>query len=65
MKTAVGGLNDRYFLSINETCDLVSLSRTTLWRLEQRGEFPKKVLLSPMRKGYRLSEVKKWVEGLK
>ena len=65
MKTVVSGLNDRYFLSINETCDLVSLSRTTLWRLEQRGEFPKKVLLSPMRKGYRTSELIKWLEGLK
>tara|TARA_Y200000002_G_scaffold12580_2_gene10266 strand:- start:341 stop:538 length:198 start_codon:yes stop_codon:yes gene_type:complete len=65
MKTAVSGLNDRYFLSINETCDLVSLSRTTLWRLEQRGEFLKKVLLSPMRKGYRTSDLTKWMEGLK
>jgi len=65
MKTPVGGLNNRYFLSINETCDLVSLSRTTLWRLEQRGEFPKKVLLSPMRKGYRTSDLSEWMEGLK
>ena len=65
MQTPVCGLNNRYFLSINETCDLVSLSRTTLWRLEQRGEFPKKVLLSPMRKGYRTSDLSEWMEGLK
>ncbi len=65
MKTAVGGLDNRYFLSVSQTCDLVGLSRTTLWRLEQRGEFPKKVLLSPMRKGYRTSDLSKWMEGLK
>ena len=65
MQTPVCGLNDRYFLSVNETCNLVNLSRTTLWRLEQRGEFPKKVLLSPMRKGYRTSDLTKWMEGLK
>ena len=50
MQTPVCGLNDRYFLSVGQTCDLVGLSRTTLWRKESRGEFPKKVLLSPMRK---------------
>ena len=65
MKTAVGGFDSRYFLSVYETCDFVGLSRSSLYRKEMRGEFPKKVLLSPMRKGYRLSEVKKWVEGLK
>tara|TARA_B100001057_G_scaffold347254_1_gene348566 strand:- start:3619 stop:3816 length:198 start_codon:yes stop_codon:yes gene_type:complete len=65
MKTAVCGLNNRYFLSVNQTCDLIGLSRTTLWRKEQRGEFPKKVLLSPMRKGYRTSDIEEWMEGLK
>ena len=65
MKTVVSGLNDRYFLSVGQTCDLVGLSRTTLWRKESRGEFPKKVLLSPMRKGYRTSDLTKWMEGLK
>ena len=65
MKTAVGGFDSRYFLSVYETCDLVGLSRTTLWRKESRGEFPKKVLLSPMRKGYRKSDVDRWMEGVK
>ena len=65
MQTPVCGLNDRYFLSVNQTCDLVGLSRTTLWRKESRGEFPKKVLLSPMRKGYRKSDVDRWMEGVK
>ena len=65
MKTAVGGLDNRYFLSVNQTCDLVGLSRTTLWRKESRGEFPKKVLLSPMRKGYRKSDIDSWMEGVK
>ena len=34
MKTAVGGFDNRYFLSINETCDLIGLSRSTIYRME-------------------------------
>ena len=65
MKTAVGGFDSRYFLSVYETCDLVGLSRSSLYRKEMRGEFPKKVLLSPMRKGYRKSDIDSWMEGVK
>ena len=65
MKTAVGGFDSRYFLSVYETCDFVGLSRSSLYRKEMRGEFPKKVLLSPMRKGYRKSDIDSWMEGVK
>ena len=65
MKTAVVGFDSRYFLSVYETCDLVGLSRSSLYRKEMRGEFPKKVLLSPMRKGYRKSDIDSWMEGVK
>jgi predicted DNA-binding transcriptional regulator AlpA len=33
--------------------------------MEKRGEFPKRVQLSPQRKGYRTSDLKKWVGGVK
>ena len=65
MKTTVSGFNDEYFYSINKTCKILGLSRRTIDRMEERGEFPKRVLLSPMRKGFRVSDLKKWMEGLK
>jgi len=65
MKTDFGSFDSRYFLSVYETCDLVGLSRSFLYRKEMRGEFSKKVLLSPMRKGYRKSDVDRWMEGVK
>ena len=37
------------------------LSRTTIWRLEKRGQFPKKVKLSPNRKGRSEREVRRWM----
>tara|TARA_B100000212_G_scaffold269886_1_gene209296 strand:+ start:322 stop:519 length:198 start_codon:yes stop_codon:yes gene_type:complete len=65
MKTAVDGFDNRYFLSINETCEFINLSRSTIYRMEKRGHFPKRVQLSPQRKGYRLSDLKKFLGGLK
>ncbi|TAJ70145.1 MAG: AlpA family phage regulatory protein [Phenylobacterium sp.] len=37
-----------------------SLSRTTAWRLQKRGEFPEPYNISPGRVGYREDEVKAW-----
>ena len=43
-------------------CDAITdLSRTTRWRLMQRGEFPQKVRISPNRTGWRLSSVLDWL----
>ena len=39
------------------------LSRTTRWRLMQRGLFPAKVRLSPNRTGWRLSDILEWLEA--
>jgi prophage regulatory protein len=38
-----------------------SLSRTTLWRLSRRGEFPAPVRLSTNRIGWSLKAVEAWV----
>ena len=65
MKTAVDGFDNRYFLSINETCEFINLSRSTIYRMEKKGQFPKRVQLSPKRKGYRLSDLMKFLGGLK
>lgn len=40
--------------------DMTGLSRTTIWRLEQTGDFPKRVQLSPNAVGWRESEINHW-----
>jgi prophage regulatory protein len=42
---------------------LTSLSRTTRWRMERRGEFPKRVRLSPGRVGWRQAEIEAWIRS--
>jgi prophage regulatory protein len=39
------------------------LSRSTIWRLERRGLFPKRVRISEGVIGWRLSELQAWVAG--
>tara|TARA_Y100001972_G_scaffold106482_1_gene134919 strand:- start:227 stop:424 length:198 start_codon:yes stop_codon:yes gene_type:complete len=65
MKNSVLSLDKSYFLTLNQTCEVVNLSRSTIYRLEKKGLFPKRVQLSPQRKGYRTSDLKKWCGGVK
>jgi prophage regulatory protein len=45
-----------------ETLSRTSIrSRTTLWQMERRGEFPKRVRLSANRVGYRERDVLNWI----
>jgi prophage regulatory protein len=43
--------------------ELTSLSRTTRWRMERRGDFPKRVRLSPGRVGWRQEEIEAWIRS--
>ena len=63
MKNSVLSLDKSYFLTLSQTCDVVNLSRSTIYRMEKKGLFPKRIQLSPQRKGYRTSDLKKWVGG--
>jgi prophage regulatory protein len=40
---------------------LVGLSRTTIWRMERTGQFPRRVLLSARAVGWQESELKAWL----
>lgn len=44
-----------------EVQDMTGLSRTTLWRMENKGTFPRRVSLGVGSVGWRLSEVKRWI----
>ena len=41
----------------------VSLSDTTLWRLERTGKFPKSIRISPGVVAWRESDVQAWIEA--
>tara|TARA_B100000424_G_C22748012_1_gene404373 strand:- start:475 stop:672 length:198 start_codon:yes stop_codon:yes gene_type:complete len=65
MKNSVMGSDKVYFLSNDQTCEMVNLSISTINRMVREGSFPKKVKLSPNRVGFRLSDVEKWVGGVR
>ena len=65
MKNSVLSLDKSYFLTLSQTCDVGNLSRSAIYRMEKKGLFPKRIQLSPQRKGYRTSDLKKWVGGVK
>jgi len=48
----------------SEDVELVtSYSRTTIWREERAGRFPRRIQLSPGRVGWIGSEVLEWIES--
>ncbi len=48
-------------LRIKEVVHITGLSRTTIWRLENKGTFPRRVSLGGSRVGWRLSEINQWL----
>jgi prophage regulatory protein len=42
--------------------ELTGLSRSTMWRLERRGEFPKHHRIAPNIVAWSESEVTRWIE---
>jgi predicted DNA-binding transcriptional regulator AlpA len=55
-------LPDRILRS-KEVQDMTGLSRTTLWRLERKGEFPARVTLGQNSIGWRFNEVNEWISN--
>ncbi len=45
-----------------EVIALVGVSRTTLWRMERDGIFPKRVQVSVRAVGWRREMVEKWIQ---
>lgn len=44
-----------------ELHEITGLSRTTIWRLENKGKFPKRIPLGVHSVGWKLSEIKQWL----
>ena len=52
----------RKIIGPKETSLMTNLSPSTLWRMEKREEFPRRVNISPNRVGWYEDEVDEWVE---
>lgn len=48
-------------ISMKKACELTSLSRTQVGRLEGEGDFPKRLKPCPGRIAYVLQEVLEWI----
>jgi len=51
------------FLSKPEVLNISGLSHVTQWRMEKRGEFPKRRQISPNRVAWLESEILAWMES--
>lgn len=59
----MGVVFDERLLKFESVCGLVGLSRTTLWRLEKVGAFPRRVKVTSRCVRWRLSEINAWIDG--
>ncbi len=50
-------------LRVPEVCKRTGLSRTTLWRLERAGEFPRRRQISTQTVGWLVSDVVEWIKS--
>ena len=57
--------NPDRIISESEVIHLVSLSKSHIMRLENKGEFPRRIKLALRRVGWSLQEVRQWVEDKK
>ena len=51
-------------IRIKELEEITGLSRTTIWRLEKNGKFPKKVKISSRLIGWRSSDIENWIKNI-
>ena len=55
-------IEDRY-LRIKELSEMLSISRSSIYRLVQENKFPKQIKLAERTSVWRLSVINKWIEG--
>ena len=52
---------ERQILRVADLQDLLNLSRTTIWRLRQAGEFPQPIRLSANAVGWHAHDIYEWL----
>ena len=55
-------MSDR-FIRAKEIYRKTGLSRSTIWRLEQQGDFPRRRLIAPHTVGWLETEVERWLKS--
>lgn len=53
----------RGFLSINETAEILGIHRTTLYKMQKLPGFPPKYQISERRRAYRTRDIIAWMES--
>lgn len=56
--------SDPLFLRTADVLRLTGFSRTTLWRLERAGKFPRRRQLAPNIIGWATEEISRWAASL-
>jgi predicted DNA-binding transcriptional regulator AlpA len=59
----VPGIESVRVLKRNELLVALDMDKSTLDRMEARGEGPPKTQLSPKRVGYRIADIARWLDG--
>ena len=57
------GENPERIIRCPDVTKMTGLSRTSLWRLEKEGVFPRRIALGKASVGWRLSEVQSWMNS--
>ena len=50
-------------LSAEQVMKRIGIGRSSIWRMEQAGEFPARIRLSPNRVAWREDELETWIEA--
>ena len=50
-------------LSADQLGNLIPLSRSTIWRMERRGDFPRRFAITSGRVGWNEQEVQSWIKS--
>ena len=50
-------------LDKKQVSEIVHLSPTTIWRLEQKELFPARIQVAPGRVGWKSSDIEEWIES--
>ena len=50
-------------LSADQLGNLIPLSRSTIWRMERRGDFPRRFAITSGRVGWNEKEVQSWIKS--
>lgn len=56
-------MNSLQLIRPSDLADILSVSKQTLWRMENRGELPKRVKISQRAVGWLASDIKDFLES--